>query len=115
MKKLEIINAINDAITEHNLDFDLVAEDTKEKVKALKDLLDDVNDAAAEAAKPPVVKLADLCKEAEKDPKTVRARFRRMYADENAKDLPQPIADSGQRWTYNEADRDAVMSLITDA
>lgn len=114
MKKLTIIENINAAITEHDLDFDIVAEDTKAKVAELKDLLADVEDAVAAATAPPVVKIADICRDAGKDPKTIRARLRRMYASDDAADLPQPIADSGQRWTFAEEDRDAVIALVTD-
>lgn len=112
MKKQTIITRINDAITEHNLDFDLVEEDTKAKVGELKDLLADVEDAVAEATAPPVVKLSEICRAHDKDPKTVRSRFRRMYAGEDAADLPQPLPDSGQRWTFAEEDREAVEALV---
>lgn len=113
MKKSTIISRINDAITEHDLNFDLVEEDTKAKVAELRDLLTDVEEAVAEVTAPPVVKLADVCKELGKDPKTVRARLRRMYAGDDAADLPQPIADAGQRWTFPEESRDAVVALVT--
>jgi hypothetical protein len=112
MKKAEIITAINTLITEHDLDFDIVAEDSKAKVGDLKDLLADVEDAAREVAAPPVVRIADLCREAGKDPKTVRNRLRRLYSGDNAADLPQPLADAGQRWTFREEDREAVEALI---
>jgi len=57
------------------------------------------------------VTLAALARELKKDPKTVRARFRRMYDQDADKKLPQPI-DSRQRWTFNVADRDALTALI---
>lgn len=113
MKKTTIIANINSLIADNELEnFDAVAEDTEMKVAELRDLLSDVEEAVAEKTAPPVVKLADICKAHDKDPKTVRARLRRLYADEDAKDLPQPIADAGQRWTFNEEDREAVEALV---
>lgn len=113
MKKTDIITKINSLITEHMLEhFDAVPQDTDMKVAELRDLLTDVEVAVAEATAPPVVRLADVCKELGKDPKTVRARMRRLYADEDAADLPQPIADAGQRWTFAEEAREAVVALV---
>ena len=113
MKKTEIISAINTLITDHDLDFDIVAEDTKDKVATLNDLLADVQDAAAEVTGPPTITVAALCKEAGKDPKTVRARLRRLYAKDETNDLPQPVSGK-QRWTFAEDDREAVELLIAD-
>ena len=113
MKKSTLIIKINSAITDHDLDFDLVAEDTKDKVADLRDLLADVEDAVEEATAPPTVTVAELCKEAGKDPKTVRARLRRLYNAEDISDLPVPV-EGKQRWTYPEDAREAVMSLITN-
>ncbi len=114
MKKPEIIAKINKLIADHDLDFDAVAEDTEAKVTELRDLLSDVEAAVAEKTAPPVVKLADICKELGKDPKTVRARMRRMYAGEDAANLPQPIADAGQRWTFPEDAREALVALVSN-
>lgn len=114
-KKADIITNINSLITEHKLTkFDAVPEDTEMKVAELRDLLSDVEEAVAEATAPPVVKLAEVCRELGKDPKTVRARLRRVYAGEDAANLPQPIDDAGQRWTFREEDREAVVAMVTN-
>ena len=57
------------------------------------------------------VTLAALSRELKKDPKTVRARMRRMYDQDTDKKLPQPV-QGRQRWTFNVADRDALITLI---
>jgi len=115
MKKLDLINAIDAELTANpDLDFDTVPEDTDMKVKDLKDLLSDIQDAVAEAAAPPVVKIAEVCRELNIDPKTVRARLRRLYAGDDAKDLPQPLTDAGQRWTFAEEDAEAVKALVAN-
>lgn len=57
------------------------------------------------------VTLAALSRELKKDPKTVRARMRRMYDQDTEKKLPQPV-QGRQRWTFNVVDRDALISLI---
>jgi hypothetical protein len=111
MKKNALITKINSTITDHDLDFDLVAEDTKDKVATLKDLLADVEDAYAETVAPPVVRVSDLCKEHGKDPKTVRARLRRLYNAEDISDLPVPV-EGKQRWTFAEDAREAVEALV---
>jgi len=55
------------------------------------------------------VSLADLAREAEKNPKVVRARFRRLY--QNPEDgMPMPLDES--RWVFAEKDRDAVAQLV---
>jgi hypothetical protein len=116
MKKADTIDAINLALTDNpDIDFDVVPEDTDMKAKELTDLLSDINDAVAEAKKPPVVKIADVCRELKVDPKTVRARLRRLYAGDDADALPQPLTDSGQRWTFAEDDREAVKALVANA
>ena len=68
MKKSDIITNINSLIAEHDLDFDAVDENTEMKVAELRDLLTDVEDAVAEVEAPPVVKLAEVCRELGKDP-----------------------------------------------
>lgn len=114
MKKNDMIATINTLIADNaDIDFDQVPEDTKMKVSDLKDLLADVEDAVAEAAQPPVVKIADLAREVERDPKTVRAQLRRMYQKDDAADLPQPVEGAKQRWTFHEDDREAVLEMIT--
>ena len=114
MKKADYITKINAAITEHKLGkkFDAVPEDSDMGVKDLKALLSDVNDAAEAAQGPPTVTVAELCAELELEPKTVRARLRRLYADEDATDLPQPIDGAGQRWTFPEDQREALTALV---
>lgn len=62
---------------------------------------------------PTKLTIAALSRELEKDPKTVRARLRRLYDQDTEKKLPQPIDNAAQRWTFNIADRDALVSLIT--
>ena len=116
MKKSAIITKINGLLeTNDEIDFDLVEEDTELKVAELKDLLSDVEDAVAEATKPPVVRVSDLCKEHDKDPKTVRARLRRLYdADDADPDLPEPIEGAKQRWTFAEESREAVTALVVN-
>ena len=113
MKKADKIIKINELITEHKLDFDAVAEDTKMKASELTDLLADVQDAVDAATAPPTFTVSELCKEAGKDPKTVRARLRRLYAKDDVSDLPVPV-EGKQRWTFAEGDREAVAALITD-
>jgi ribosomal protein L24 len=74
--------------------------------------------AAKEAAPqtPKTIKLADIAREMEKDPKAVRARFRKMYAGDDAAKLPQPLKGAGSRWTFAAKDRAAVEALVsTDA
>ncbi len=56
--------------------------------------------------------VAQLCKVEGKDPKTVRSRLRRLYDRDEAKVLPQPVANAKQRWTFTEAQREAVAALI---
>lgn len=115
MKKADYIAKINAAITEHDVDFDLVEEDTKLKVPDLKDLLSDVEDKVAEANKPPTVTVAEIAKANDIDPKTVRARLRRLYDAEDADpDLPQPLEGAGNRWTFHEDLRDALTVLVVN-
>lgn len=61
---------------------------------------------------PKTFKLADLAREMDKNPKAVRARFRKMYAGDNASDLPKQPVGGGSRWTYAASDRDAVVALM---
>ena len=113
MNKNAMIAKINTAVADHDLDFDKIAKDTDMTAAELKDLLADVNDAVAEATAPPTFRIADLCRDLERDPKAVRASLRRMYGKDDAASLPQPIADASLRWTYLEEDREAVTSLIS--
>ena len=57
------------------------------------------------------VSVADLAREAGKNPKVVRAKLRRLYAngDTNAA-LPKPIDKS--RWVFDESDREAIAELV---
>ena len=55
--------------------------------------------------------LADLAKEMHKDPKAVRAKFRRLWAADDTSGLPT-ITDK-KRWQFAETDRDRVTELIT--
>ena len=116
MKKADIITKINTLLTDNpDLDYDEVAEDSKVKVAELKELLADVETDIAEAAKPPTVTVAEIAKANDKDPKTVRARLRRLYEAEDADpDLPQPIDGAGNRWTFHEDLRDAVTALVVN-
>jgi hypothetical protein len=55
------------------------------------------------------VSLAELARQAEKNPKVVRARFRRLYAE--PKDgMPMPLDEA--RWVFAEEDREAVAELV---
>lgn len=113
MKKAEIIAKANTLIAEHNLDFDLVPEDSKIKVDELKDLLADLEEAVAEATAPPTVTVAEIARELDKDPKTVRARLRRLEkAEDNS--IPPTIEGAKQRWTWNEEHREAVTALVAN-
>ena len=113
MKKALIITKINSLIAEHDLDFDAVPEDTKDKAKDLKALLSDVEDAVAVAIAPPTVTVAAIAKAEGKDPKTVRARLRRLYKADDISDLPVPLEKG--KWTFHEDDREAVEALVVNA
>lgn len=117
MKKSKRITVINVLITDNpDINFDLVPEDTKEKANDLKALHDDIVEAIAEANKPPVVTLSEICKEEGKDPKTVRARTRRLYDCEDPDpDLPETLDGYGNRWTFHEDNREAVRALVLNA
>lgn len=57
------------------------------------------------------VKVTVLCKKHNLDPKRVRARLRRMYANpEQAAKLPKQLVEGS--WTFAEKDRKAVETLI---
>lgn len=111
MKKADIITRINSLITEHDLDFDAVPEDTDTKVGELKDLLSDVEDAVQSAT---TITVAEIARELGKDPKSVRSRLRRLYDGEGAEDLPQPVKGAGNRWTFHEDDREAITALVAN-
>lgn len=114
MKKAKLITTINVLITDNpDIDFDAVPEDTKEKAKDLKALLADVEEAVAKANAPDTIKLSDICKALDKDPKTVRARARR---DEKLDEpvLPAPIEGAKQRWTFLLEDKEAVEAFVTN-
>lgn len=110
MTKPKMIAAINAKITEHNLDFDLVPEDTKEKAKDLKAMMSDVEDAVAIATAPPTVTLASIAKAEGKDPKTVRSRMRRLYKADDTSHLPQKLVAG--KWTFHIDDTEAVRALV---
>jgi hypothetical protein len=114
MNKSQKIERINSLIADNKIDFDAVDPDVKMKASEVTDLLADVEEAVAELNAPPTVTVAALCKEAGKDPKTVRARLRRMYAADDTSDLPVPVTGK-QRWTFAEDDREAVEALIANA
>lgn len=112
MKKSKMITKINGLIKKHKLDFDPAVDDTS--VADLKALLSDVNDAVAEATAPPTFKLSELVAELEKDPKTIRARFRRLD-NNNDESLPPTVEGAKQRWTFLEKHRKAVTALVVNA
>jgi signal recognition particle subunit SEC65 len=56
--------------------------------------------------------IAALARELEKDPKTVRARLRRMYDQDKDHVLPRPV-EGRQRWTYNVSDKDAMTKILS--
>lgn len=58
--------------------------------------------------------IAALSRELKKDPKTVRARLRRMYDQDTEKKLPRPI-EGRQRWTFNVSDKDAMTKILASA
>lgn len=110
MKKTELIETTNALIKTHDLDFDPATDDMK--VADLKDLMSDVQDAVP-AEEAPSFTVAALCKDAGRDPKTIRAKLRRMYAKDDC-ELPQPIEGASQRWTFDEEHRDAITALISN-
>lgn len=114
MKRNDLITTINTLIADNpTIDFDPVPEDTKEKAKDLKALLADVQEAVEKANAPVTIKLSDICKALDKDPKTVRARARR---DEKLDDpvLPKPVPGAKQRWTFFLEDKEAVEAFVTN-
>ena len=68
-------------------------------------------DKKADTPKPATFYLADLAKEMHKDPKAVRAKFRRLYNADDTSGLPK-ITDK-KRWQFAESDRDRVIELVT--
>jgi Pyruvate/2-oxoacid:ferredoxin oxidoreductase gamma subunit len=73
--------------------------------------------AKAKKAEAPVANtftVAALCKANGQDPKAVRSKLRRLYAKDDGK-LPQPVKDAKQRWTFTEANREAVLAMIASA
>ena len=112
MKRKDLITTINVLITDNpDIDFDAVPEDTKEKAKDLKAMLADVKEAVEEANAPATFKLSDVCKANDKDPKTVRARFRRLDKNDDEA-LPPVVEGAKQRWTFLEDQREAVEALV---
>ncbi len=62
------------------------------------------------AASTDTVSLVDLCKAHDKNAKSIRARFRTMYADP-ACDLPKPVSSKG--WEYAAADVARILPHVT--
>lgn len=66
---------------------------------------------ATEAKAPETVALANIARGEGKNPKAVRARFRKMYAADDTSHLPQPVK-GGSRWTFAAKDREALVALV---
>lgn len=66
--------------------------------------------AKSNGSVPEGVSVADLARDAGKNPKVVRARLRRVFANGKTKDLPKPIDKS--RWLFAEKDRKAIAALV---
>lgn len=79
------------------------AKATKEPKEAKPKIADD----------PSKITIAALSRELKKDPKTVRARLRRLYDQDTDKVLPQPV-EGGQRWTFDVSKKDALLALIAN-
>jgi Rieske Fe-S protein len=79
------------------------AKATKEPKEAKAKIADD----------PSKITIAALSRELQKDPKTVRARLRRLYDQDTDKVLPQPV-EGGQRWTFDVSKKDALLALIAN-
>lgn len=79
------------------------AKATKEPKEAKPKVADD----------PSKITIAALSRELGKDPKTVRARLRRLYDQDADKVLPQPV-EGGQRWTFDVSKKDALLALIAN-
>lgn len=73
---------------------------------------------ATETKAPETVTLANIAKATGKNPKAVRARFRKLYnqdgtpRDPKRTDLPRPLKDAGSRWTFAASDRPALEALV---
>ena len=56
-----------------------------------------------------VITVATLARETGQNPKIVRARFRRLYAN-GGKNLPKPVKDEG--WTFSIKDRAKLLTIV---
>lgn len=88
------------------------AKDTKVVVKAKATPKADKEPKVADD--PTKFTIAMLSRELGKDPKTVRARLRRLYDQDTEKKLPRPI-EGRQRWTFNVSDKDAMTKILASA
>lgn len=88
------------------------AKDTKVVVKAKATPKADKEPKVADD--PTKFTIATLSRELGKDPKTVRARLRRLYDQDTEKKLPRPI-EGRQRWTFNVSDKDAMTKILASA
>jgi hypothetical protein len=72
-------------------------------------------DVKAEVTAPSTFKLTSICEEQGKNPKAVRARFRKMYRGDNpSKDLPPTVNNDAGRsgWEFAMKYREAVATLV---
>lgn len=68
--------------------------------------------APSKASKvPQTVTLANIARDEGANPKTVRTRFRKLYAADDTSNLPQPV-QGGSRWTFASKDREALIALV---
>ncbi|MCP4229920.1 MAG: hypothetical protein GY771_07195 [bacterium] len=61
--------------------------------------------------KPVTIGLADLARELDMNPKSVRSYFRRIYKTD-AKNLPKLVKGYNSRWTFQAKDRAAVLKIM---
>lgn len=89
----------------------------KDKAKGVTTAVEKPKASKAKTAPPAgnTFTVAALCKASGQDPKTVRSRLRRLYAKDDANKLPQPVKDAKQRWTFAEANREAVVAMIASS
>lgn len=56
--------------------------------------------------------VADMARDLGIDPKTARARLRRAYLADDARELPEQL-ETG-KWEFNVADTDVIAAIISD-
>ena len=66
-----------------------------------------------QATAPATITLANIARDVcDKNPRTVRMRFRKLYAEgKDTSALPQPVSGAS-RWTFKASDQDALVALI---